>query len=320
VTRFSWTKCSPLGHCDGVDMRFLEKSDRGALVLCVLALAGCSASNSKVMGRPDSSGAGASSGGSAGAGETSPTSSAGLSGVSGSNGLILDLDAGAADDAAAAGCAHLNIGILGNPGSNNSSNFEQWLAKSGTSVKRIQTTADEPITQATLQPFDVVILDCLTRDYTASEAAIFSAWVSAGGGLAAMSGYHDDTTIDWHANSLLAPLGVAYSGGLLWGPVTNFATHPITAGLTSVTFTGGYAISDLDGVVSTRTPIAFLNGTPNTTVGTAIQFGSGRGFVWGDEWIEFDSEWSALPEIAQLWVQVFAWISPMNTCSLTPPK
>jgi hypothetical protein len=241
-------------------------------------------------------------------------------GSSGGNGLILDLDAATVDEDAAAGCTHLNIGILGNPGSNDSSNFEQWLANSGTSVKRIQTTADEPMTGATVEPFDVIILDCLTRDYTAGEATIFSGWVSAGGGLAAMSGYHDDTTVDWHANSLLALLGVAYSGGLMWGPVTSFATHPITAGLTSVTFTGGYAISDLGGTRSTRTPIAFLPSTPAVTTGFAVQIGAGRAFIWGDEWIEFDSEWSTLPQIPQLWVQVFAWVSPMSKCSLTPPK
>ena len=39
---------------------------------------------------------------------------------------------------------------------------------------------------------------------------------------------------------LLAPFSVAYTGGLLNGPVTTFATHPITTGLTSVTFNGGY--------------------------------------------------------------------------------
>ena len=215
-------------------------------------------------------------------------------------------------------CTHLNIGIFGNPGSNSSSNFQQWLVMSGTSVQRIQTTTTEPLTAATLQPFDVVVLDWLTRDYTAGEAAIFSTWVSAGGGVASMSGYDNDTTDDWHGNTLLAPLQLAYTGSVMNGPVTIFAAHPITVGLTSVTFNGGYPISDLGGTASTRTPIAFLPG--NVAVGYAVQMASGRAFVWGDEWIEFDSEWSTLPEIKQLWVQVFAWISPMNKCALMPPQ
>ncbi len=221
----------------------------------------------------------------------------------------------------AAACTQLNIGILGNPGANASSNFQTWLQKSGTTVQRIQTTTGEPLTAATLQPFDVVILDWLTRDYTPSEAAVLATWVSAGGGVASMSGYDDNPTDDWHANSLLAPLRVAYSGPLRNGPVTDFATHPITAGLTTVTFNGGYAISDLGGTASTRAPIAFLpDASGKVTVGSAVQLGAGHAFVWGDEWIEFDSEWSTLPEIKQLWVQVFKWVAPTNRCALVPPS
>lgn len=220
-----------------------------------------------------------------------------------------------------AACTQLNIGIFGKAGSNASSNFQQWLEKSGTSVQRIQTTTTVPLTADVLKPFDVVVLDWLPRDYTAAEAATFATWVSAGGGVASMTGYDNVTTDDWHANSLLAPLGVAYAGPLRSGPVTDFVTHPITAGLTSVTFNGGYAVSDLGGTASTRTPIAFLaDASGKVNAGIAIQSGAGRAFVWGDEWIEFDSEWSTLPAIKQLWVQVFRWVSPTNKCTLVPPS
>jgi len=139
-------------------------------------------------------------------------------------------------------------------------------------------------------------------------------WV---GQLVSMSGYDNNTTDDWHANSLLAPLEVAYDGPLLNGPVTMFATHPITMGLTSVTFNGGYAIADLGGTASTRTAIAFLDPSGSqVNVGYAIQRGKGHAFVWGDEWIEFDSEWSSQPQIPQLWLQVFSWIAPANRCTL----
>jgi hypothetical protein len=216
-------------------------------------------------------------------------------------------------------CTQLAIGIFGNPGAYGSSDFEEWLTASGASVQRIQTTSGEPVTAETLQPFDVVVLDWLTRDYTASEAATFAAWVAAGGGVMSMSGYDNVTTDDWHANSLLAPLEIAYSGPLLSGPVTDLAAHPITAGLTSVVFEGGYAISDLGGDASTRTPIAFLPAAGGkVNVGYDIQMGTGRAFVWGDEWIEFLSKGSMFPP--QLWVQVFEWLSPASTCVLTPPS
>jgi hypothetical protein len=237
-------------------------------------------------------------------------------------------DGGGAGDAAldqSSACTHLNIGIFGAAGVNASSNFQAWLTSAGSSVQRIQDTAPTPaVTAATLLPFDVIVLDWLTRDYTSSEANVVASWVSAGGGIVSMSGYDGVTTDDWHANSLLASLGVAYAGWLLNrvnGAVTDFAIHPITAGLTSVTFAGGYAITDLGGTASTRLPIAFLPDPADAgvlPVGYAIQMGSGRAFVWGDEWIEFDSEWSTLPEIKQLWIQVFAWISSMQRCHLQP--
>jgi hypothetical protein len=76
-------------------------------------------------------------------------------------------------------------------------------------------------------------------------------------------------------------------------------------------------------MASTRTPIGFLP-TPDDAgvvpVAYAVQMGSGRAFVWDDEWIQFDSEWSTMPEIRQLWIQVFAWISPMGNCGLQPPQ
>ena len=213
-------------------------------------------------------------------------------------------------------CMQLNIGIIGNPGSNDSSDFQAWLEARGTTAQRIQTTADVPLTADALRPFDVVVLDLPPRDYTADEAAIFGAWVNAGGGVASMSGYHDDTSQDWRANSLLSQIGLAYSGDRIWGPVTQFAVHPITAGLTSVTFTGGYPVADLGGA-GTRTPIAFIPSNGNqVAVAYAAQFGAGKAFVWGDEWIEFDSEWSSLPQIPTLWLQVFAWIAPGNRCTL----
>src|SRR5690349_15693995 len=71
-------------------------------------------------------------------------------------------------------CTELDIGIFGNPGAYNSPDFEQWLVKSGSRVRRIQTTPGEPVTAATLEPFDVIVLDWLTRDYTAEEASTFA--------------------------------------------------------------------------------------------------------------------------------------------------
>jgi hypothetical protein len=297
------------------------------LVVGLLAIFGCTAGTAGAGRASTSSGGSIGSGGSSAAGRGGATGgnygSGGMSSTSGSGGSAvgssaqLDASSGSVD----APCVQLNIAILGNPGSNPSSDFQAWLEARGTTVQRIQTTTDVPLTAEALQPFDVVILDFLTRDYTTSEATIFAGWVSAGGGVVSMSGYQNDPSQDWRANSLLAPLGVAYvnyNGQQVWGPVTDFAAHPITVGLTSITFTGGYAVSDLGGSSSTGTPIAFVpNNAGNIPVAYAVQMDAGHAFVWGDEWIEYDSEWSSMPQMPQLWLQVFSWIAPPRRCTLT---
>ena len=266
----------------------------------------------------DSSGGG--SGGSGGrASLTGGAAMAGTGGhATGGAGPVIEPDGGVIVAEDAAGCTHLNIGILGNPGANASSNFQQWLQDRGTTVQRIQTATGVPLTADALKPFDVVLLDWLPRDYTADEASVFAAWVAAGGGVVALTGYHDNTSEDWRANSLLAPLGVAFSGSLLWGPVMQFDAHPITMGLTSVTFTGGYGISDLGTGASTGMPVGYVsaNGT-KTPVAYVLQMGAGKAFLWGDEWIEFDSEWSSTPQIPKLWLQIFSWLAPGDRCALT---
>ncbi len=201
-----------------------------ALLACGSSKDSGSAATSGFTGTGGSSSTAAGTGGAtttSGHGGGALGGSSGEGGQSDGGGLFNDLDA--APDATAA-CMHLNIGIFGNPGSNPSSNFQTWLEMSGTSVQRIQTTSGVPITAATLQPFDVIVLDWLTRDYTPAEAATFSAWVTAGGGVASMSGYSNTPANDWHANTLLAPLEVAYSGPVINGPVTTSRRTPSPRG------------------------------------------------------------------------------------------
>ena len=45
-------------------------------------------------------------------------------------------------------------------------------------------------------------------------------------------------------------------------------------------------------------------------VGVAGPLGMGHVLLFGDEWIEFDSEWSTMPPIPQLWLNVVTWLSP----------
>ena len=110
----------------------------------------------------------------------------------------------------------------------------------------------------------------------------------------------------------------------MYGPVTGFAVYPITAGIASITFDGGYGVADDGGCAVRAPPIAFLpdllTGTGVVPVGYSVELGSGRAFVWANEWIEFDSAWSMSPQIKQLWVQVFGWLAPGGNCVFQPPQ
>jgi hypothetical protein len=113
-------------------------------------------------------------------------------------------------------------------------------------------------------------------------------------------------------NGILGPMGLVYQGALLNGPVTDFSPHPTTMGLTSVTFLGGFEVAST--MAGRSEVVARL---PNMVpAAQAQERGLGKVFVWGDEWIEYDSEWAALPEIAQLWTNIFEWLTPASVCSL----
>jgi hypothetical protein len=215
---------------------------------------------------------------------------------------------------AGGGCNLLRIGIIGAPGSNPSSNFQAWLQALGTSAERVGTAPADAFDDALLSKYDVIILDQLVREYTAGEASALQKWVLGGGGFVSMTGYTNSPS-DFRANALLTPFGLAYGGPLISGPVTSFMPHPVTAGLTSVTFAGGYAIQQTAVVGVNTTVIATIGSDP---VGEALLSGGGRGIVWGDEWIEFDSEWSTMPEIKQLWVNALTWVTPHAHCALKP--
>jgi hypothetical protein len=212
-------------------------------------------------------------------------------------------------------CDCLRIGLMGIPGGLPSANFQAWLEARGTTTTRFHNTGTPELTLSDLQQFDVVIVDQLLRLYSATEAQILADWVSQGGGLMSMTGYTPNEPSWARPNSLLSVIGLNYKGGpLVNGPVTDFETHPITKGLTSVTFLGGWAVLESNDSGS-NTVVAHLPGNAGSA-GTVQERDLGRVFAWGDEWIEFDSEWVALPEIEQFWVNILAWLGPRNICQL----
>ena len=211
-------------------------------------------------------------------------------------------------------CDCLSIAIFGNEGSNPSAEFQTWLEDQGTEVARISLD-NTPITAETLSSYDIVILDWLVRTYSAEEAAVIKTWVEGGGGLMSMTGHTNNNTVVERPNSIIGPMGLSYnqSKGFFNGPVTQWTPHPITDGITSVSFYGGLYIDMVDVGMGVSTAVGTL---PQGPVAVAQVRNDGKLFIFGDEWIEFDSEWQQIPQIKQFWVNILAYLSPPNFCTV----
>ncbi|MEQ8976377.1 MAG: hypothetical protein RL846_00530 [Deltaproteobacteria bacterium] len=214
------------------------------------------------------------------------------------NGLTDDLDVGGDG---IYDC--LSIAILGAPGVHPTSNFEAWLSSNGVTVVRLQATGTASISASTLAPYDIVIVDRLIRNYQPAEAAHVEAWVAGGGGLMAMSGYTGAASDIDRPNSLLLDVGVSYVSGLLNGPVTTFVPHAITSSITSVTFNGGFRVA------ATAPGAQFVASLASGPVAVVDERGAGRVFLWGDEWIEFNSVWQGDPDVPLLWANILGWLA-----------
>jgi hypothetical protein len=212
-------------------------------------------------------------------------------------------------------CDCLNIALVGNQGANPSAEFQAWLIAQGTKVDRIHTNQVDVLDKGTVNKYDIIILDYMVRTYTAEEAGTLKTWVEAGGGLMSMTGFTNTQVNADRPNSLIKGMGLSYNTSKGWfsGPVKSFAVHPITDGLTSLSFYGGLFIDIVEDGVGVNKTIMTL---PQGPVGVVQDRLSGRLFVFGDEWIEFDSEWKNIPEIKQFWVNTIAWIGPKTFCSV----
>jgi hypothetical protein len=215
------------------------------------------------------------------------------------NGLVDDVDVGGDG---IYDCQ--SVLFLGSPGSGGTSDFSAWAHGNGTTVTRITDPAIV-VDAALLAQYDIVMLEALPRLYTADEATALETWVHAGGGVIALSGYSGNSVDYTYPNSLVAGMGAQFGGNLMSAQVTELTPHPLTEGLTSITFQGGFAVVIDD---PQTTPATVIGQIETTTVAAAMQYGVGRVYLWGDEWITFDSVWSGNPELPKLWVDAFGWL------------
>lgn len=154
----------------------------------------------------------------------------------------------------------------------------------------------------------MVILDRLVKAYTPGDAAVLRAWIEAGGAMVVMSGYTGGASDYDFPNSLLGTLNLRLLNALRSGPVVSFIPHATTTSITSMTFQGGYNVAAV-GSSTTSTASIEVARLPSGPVGIAAIRGEGRVFLWGDEWIEFDSEWSSLPLVPRFWANILSWVT-----------
>jgi hypothetical protein len=214
-------------------------------------------------------------------------------------------------------CHIATLGVPGDAGTGDI--FAKWLDKSG--GKAAASLADQVLTKSLLSPYKVLVVQNVSTGhvYAPSEVAVLNDWVKAGGGLMTLTGFADPSEVV-NVNGLLAPYGVSYgTTGILYGggttvPVTNWVPHPVTKGVTRIGIDNGYA------VLGSGTTLASEGGFDVLKV---KEVGSGHVLAWGDEWITFNSEWSAHPDyqVQTFWQNIVDWFAPGAHCKVPdPPK
>jgi hypothetical protein len=77
--------------------------------------------------------------------------------------------------------------------------------------------------------------------------------------------------------------------------------------LPPVTFAGGRPVLVPPALMADVVPIATIG---TNVVGVAGPLGEGHVLIFGDEWIEFDSEWASMPPIPRFWENSVRWLAP----------
>ncbi len=242
------------------------------------------------------------------------------------NGIIDDVDIG--KDGV---CDCLNIatiGEIGPWGKKGTGVFTTWL--STRSPLGAVALGNQVLTDDLLKKFQVIVtlhtqpVD-ITGDlgkvahayhpFSDDEVQVFSRWVKAGGGAMSTIGYnyggqHEEVNI----NKLLSPLGFTYkTGGYITGFITSWQDHPVTQGIKKINTTNGIETGG-EGII-------LAHESPQKVAFQAIEVGSGRALMWGDEWITYDELWqdSTDQQVERLWLNILKWLTPAKQCQVPIP-
>ena len=132
-------------------------------------------------------------------------------------------------------------------------------------------------------------------------------------------GYADYPQEVDNINRLLSPYDMSYDSrpvlqkqGNQTRPITVWQTHPTTDGISAVGVDNGYE------VMGSRT---FIAEEQNISMAEVYTAGNGNIFVWGDEWICYDSEWQNLSDyqVERFWLNIIKWLTPEDECQVSIP-
>lgn len=257
-------------------------------------------------------------GAAAGDGDSSGTGSTGGDGESGDGDIVIpgDGDLGPGEECEPTVdpltgmeiCACIKIatwGALGTfgavPGMDGTDAITAWLNANSTGTADYSATKPA-ITAEYLAPYDVIVIQDLSAwaAFTADELAVFNAWLSAGGGVISLNGYSANGLEMNNVNALLAASGMSYvpnsdtfgnntgvTCAYCYGnsvPQGGWTAHPISANITYVGAFHGRSITPGDAEVVAQ--------SAEGVVAAAKQVGEGRVFMFHDEWVTYNSQWT----------------------------
>jgi hypothetical protein len=203
----------------------------------------------------------------------------------------------------------LAIAFLGTSGAFDEDRLLAFLTAYPAQVTRL---SDAPaLTQSTLTGVDILVLDQLSRTFDSGEAATLATWVEEGGAVLSLTGFNNTSTDAAMPDSLLADLPLGYAPSFVGltpaiSYATTFAPSAVTAGLSAVPFWGGHAVVAQSACEGSMQDVASLEGT---TVGAICVQGAGRIYLWGDEWVEYSSQWTASTDTQAFWQDAIDWLA-----------
>jgi hypothetical protein len=216
-------------------------------------------------------------------------------------------------------CDCLLIATLGDPGTWGQGDvFSAWLgARSNTGAAALM---DQTLTPELLAKYEVIVAQDvhLNHVYSDAEVQALQAWVQAGGGFMTLIGYAKTGEVT-NVNRLLAPFSMSYADkqilpkrGGSTVPITEWVPHPIDQGVTAVGVDEGCPVQGMGTVIATA---------DGNDVGLAQQVSAGHVFMWGDEWITYNSEWVQHTDyqIELFWVNSIKWLTTASKCQVPIP-